>query len=173
LLLFLILQALVEQEMTRVYGQDTIAAVVMIHDTAALDAAAAQYCKLQEQFEDVLDWYQSRLPPTAVEAAGGAADVEAAAGEQQSGGSGAYKRKKDGLKRKTVSCVSWYGCLTSSFFFILVSVIPLRATQPAESMRRSVHPCGIMCFACATHPTTNTVGAAGACGWTSLRFLGH
>jgi hypothetical protein len=88
--------------MSRVYGQDTIAAVVMVHDTAALDAAAAQYCKLQEQFEDVLDWYQSRLPPTAVAAAsGGAADVEAATGQQQSD-SRAFKKKKDGLKRKTV-----------------------------------------------------------------------
>jgi hypothetical protein len=91
------LQALVEQEMSRVYGQDTIAAVVMVHDTAALDAAAAQYCTLQEQFEDVLDWYQSRLPATAA-----AADVEAASGQQQSGSS-TYKGKKDKLKRKTVS----------------------------------------------------------------------
>jgi hypothetical protein len=99
-----LLQALVQQEMSRVYGQDTIAAVVMVHDTSALDAAAAQYCTLQEQFEDVLDWYQTKLPPAAAAAA---ADVEAAAGQQQhSGGSAAaaaYKGKKDGLKRKTVS----------------------------------------------------------------------
>jgi hypothetical protein len=98
-----VLQAMVQQEMSRVYGQENIAAVVMVHDTAALDAAAAAYCTLQEQFEDVLDWYQSRLPPAAA-----AADVEAPSSEQQQqqqqqwqGGSS--KQRQGGLKRKTVS----------------------------------------------------------------------
>jgi hypothetical protein len=97
---------MVQQEMSRVYGQDNIAAVVMVHDTAALDAAAAQYCQLQEQFEDVLDWYQSRLPPAA------AADVEAPSDQQQqhagdsSSAGDAAKGLKEGLKRKTVSSSS-------------------------------------------------------------------
>eukprot|EP00879_Flechtneria_rotunda_P006438 GHRR01006767.1.p1 GENE.GHRR01006767.1~~GHRR01006767.1.p1 ORF type:complete len:1002 (+),score=295.37 GHRR01006767.1:144-3149(+) len=53
---------LVESEMRRVYGSDSVAALVLVHDTQGLDAACAKYCKLQEQFEDVLDWYQYRLP---------------------------------------------------------------------------------------------------------------
>ncbi|WIA40901.1 hypothetical protein OEZ86_004562 [Tetradesmus obliquus] len=101
-------KALVQQEMARVYGSDNIAAVAMLHDTAALDAAAAQYCALQEQFEDVLDWYQSRLPAAAADGA----DVEAPSSQQQQqqqrGGSfsgASPKWHKASLKRKTVLVV--------------------------------------------------------------------
>lgn len=88
------------------YGADNIAAVVIVHDSAALDAAAAQFFTLQEQLEDVLDWYQVRLPPQ--EPAG--RDVEAP-GQRQTQQRGAVGKKKGGkLKRKTVRAKEFCWC---------------------------------------------------------------
>lgn len=44
-------QALVEQEMGRVYGADSVEAVVPVYNTNTLDAAAVRYWQLAGQFE--------------------------------------------------------------------------------------------------------------------------
>eukprot|EP00878_Enallax_costatus_P004467 GHUV01004707.1.p1 GENE.GHUV01004707.1~~GHUV01004707.1.p1 ORF type:complete len:727 (+),score=178.67 GHUV01004707.1:479-2659(+) len=90
-------QELVDNEMRRVYGHDSIAALVLVHDTATLEAAAAQYFKLQEQFEDVLDWYQYRLP---------ADDPDEESGQpQQRQQQESKSKKRPQLKRKMVLVV--------------------------------------------------------------------
>lgn len=92
------LQELVQQEMASVYGADNIAAVVMVHDSAALDAAAAQFCTLQEKLEDVLDWYQVNLPPQEP----GGSDLEAPRQPLLQQHPHSAKKKAAKLKRKTV-----------------------------------------------------------------------
>lgn len=44
-------QALVQDEMRRVYGSDSVESVVLVYNTNALDAAAAKYWQLAGQFE--------------------------------------------------------------------------------------------------------------------------
>jgi hypothetical protein len=44
-------QALVHDEMCRVYGSGSVQAVVPVYNTAALDTAAAKYWQLTGQFE--------------------------------------------------------------------------------------------------------------------------
>lgn len=84
--------------MRRVYGDDSIAALVLVHDTAAIDTAAKQFFKLQEQFEDVLDWYQSRLPADTTD------DQDEETGQQQQQRQGRSKGKRHiQLARKAVS----------------------------------------------------------------------
>lgn len=94
------MQAMVAQEMRKVYGSDSVAAVALSYDTASLDAAAAQFRALQEQFEDVLDWYQYKLPPQPAD------DVEHGSQQRQHRGGKAGGK----IKRKMVSLHSLLCC---------------------------------------------------------------
>lgn len=58
-LLMVCSQALVESEMDQVYGQ--VEAVHVVYNTKQLDATATKYMQLKQEFEDILDMYQSHV----------------------------------------------------------------------------------------------------------------
>jgi hypothetical protein len=64
------MQALVHDEMCRVYGADSVEAVVPVYNTATLDTAAAKYWQLAGEFEGrhSISWPAHHTPPHPLQA---------------------------------------------------------------------------------------------------------